>query len=37
LGLFLTKKILDVYGWKIQETGTPNEGAYFVITVPKKV
>ena len=36
LGLFLTKKILDVYGWKIQETGTPNKGACFVITIPKK-
>ena len=37
LGLFLTKKILDVYGWRIQETGSPAEGACFVITIPKSM
>ena len=34
-GLFLTKKMIDVYGWKIEENGTPNEGAKFTITIPK--
>ncbi|MCW4030398.1 MAG: PAS domain-containing sensor histidine kinase [Candidatus Bathyarchaeota archaeon] len=35
-GLFLISKMIDVYGWKIQETGLPNQGAKFVITIPKK-
>ena len=34
-GLFLTKKMMDVYGWQIQENGTPGEGAKFTITIPK--
>jgi signal transduction histidine kinase len=34
-GLFLSKKMMDVYGWTIQETGEPSKGAKFVITVPK--
>ena len=34
-GLFLIKKMIDVYGWRIQEEGTPGEGARFVITIPK--
>ena len=34
-GLFLTKKMIEVYGWKIEENGTPNEGAKFTITIPK--
>ncbi len=34
-GLFLIRKMMDVYGWEIQETGEPGEGAKFVITVPK--
>lgn len=34
-GLFLIKKMVEVYGWNIQEKGTPNEGARFVITIPK--
>jgi signal transduction histidine kinase len=34
-GLFLTKKMLDVYGWKIVEEGEPGKGAKFVITIPK--
>ncbi len=34
-GLFLSKKMMDVYGWNIQETGEPGKGAKFTITVPK--
>jgi len=34
-GLFLIKKMMDVYGWQIQEDGTPGEGAKFTITIPK--
>lgn len=34
-GLFLTKKMMDVYDWQIQESGTPGEGAKFIITIPK--
>jgi len=34
-GLFLTKKMMDVYGWQIEEKGTPGEGAKFIITIPK--
>ncbi len=34
-GLFLTKKMMDVYGWQIQENGTPGEEARFTITIPK--
>ena len=34
-GLFLTKKMIEVYGWKIQENGKPGEGAKFTITIPK--
>jgi len=34
-GLFLTKKMMDVYGWQIQENGTPGEGAKFNISIPK--
>jgi len=34
-GLFLTKKMIDVYGWKIEEDGIPNEGVKFIITIPK--
>jgi PAS domain S-box-containing protein len=35
-GLYLIKKIMDVYGWAIQETGEPGIGAKFTITIPKK-
>jgi len=35
LGLFLIKKMMDVYGWKIEENGEPRKGAKFVITIPK--
>ncbi len=34
-GLFLTKKMMDVYGWAIEENGKPGEGVRFSITVPK--
>ena len=34
-GLFLIRKMMDVYGWQIQETGEPGEGAKFTITIPK--
>ena len=34
-GLFLTKKMMDVYGWKIKENGESGTGAKFTITIPK--
>ncbi len=34
LGLFLSKKILDVYGWRIHEIGIPSVGVHFKITIP---
>jgi PAS domain S-box-containing protein len=36
LGLYMVKRILDVYGWTIQETGTPDNGARFTIVIPNK-
>ncbi len=33
--LFLSKRMIELYGWQIQETGEPETGARFVITVPK--
>ena len=33
-GLFLSKKMMEVYGWNIQEIGEPCKGAKFVITIP---
>ena len=35
-GLFLIRKMMDVYGWSIQETGEPGIGAKFIITIPEK-
>jgi signal transduction histidine kinase len=35
-GLNLTKKMIDVYGWEIEENGEAGKGAKFVITIPKK-
>jgi signal transduction histidine kinase len=35
LGLYLVKKMMDVYGWKIEETGEPGIGAKFTITIPR--
>jgi PAS domain S-box-containing protein len=34
LGLYLIKKMMDVYGWTITEEGEPGKGAKFVIRVP---
>jgi signal transduction histidine kinase len=34
-GLFLTKKMMEVYGWTITEEGEPGKGAKFVIAIPK--
>jgi signal transduction histidine kinase len=34
-GLYLISKIVEVYGWTIQENGTPGQGAQFTITIPK--
>jgi PAS domain S-box-containing protein len=34
-GLFLTKRMMDVYGWIIKENGEPGSGAKFTITIPK--
>jgi len=33
-GLYLIKKLCEVYGWSIAENGKPNEGARFVISIP---
>jgi PAS domain S-box-containing protein len=35
-GLYLIKKIVEVYGWTIQETGTPGKGARFTMVIPEK-
>jgi signal transduction histidine kinase len=35
LGLYMIKKMCNVYGWTIQETGTLGKGAQFTMTVPK--
>jgi PAS domain S-box-containing protein len=35
LGLYLTKKTLDAYGWQIKETGKHMQDAKFEITIPK--
>jgi PAS domain S-box-containing protein len=34
-GLYLVKKMMDVYGWTIKETGEPGKGALFSLTIPK--
>jgi signal transduction histidine kinase len=33
--LYLVRKIIEEYSWSIKETGTPEEGARFEITIPK--
>jgi len=33
--LFLIKKMMSIYGWGIEESGVPGEGARFVMTIPK--
>jgi PAS domain S-box-containing protein len=35
-GLNLTKRMIEVYGWTINEVGIPGEDAVFEITIPKK-
>jgi signal transduction histidine kinase len=35
LGLFLIKKMADVYGWTITEEGKPGKGAKFTIIIPR--
>jgi signal transduction histidine kinase len=35
LGLYMIKKMCNVYGWTIQETGKPGKGAQFTMTVLK--
>jgi signal transduction histidine kinase len=35
-GLYMIKKMCNVYGWTIQETGKQGNGAQFTITIPKK-
>jgi PAS domain S-box-containing protein len=34
-GLFMIKRICEVYGWTIRETGKQGKGAQFTITAPK--
>jgi PAS domain S-box-containing protein len=34
-GLFLISKLMEVYGWTIQETGEPGTGVRFIMTLPK--
>jgi len=35
-GLFLSKKMVEFYGWTITEEGKPDKGAKFIITIPTK-
>jgi PAS domain S-box-containing protein len=35
-GLYLVRRMMDVYGWTIQETGTPDNGVCFTIMMPEK-
>jgi PAS domain S-box-containing protein len=34
-GLYLIRKMTEVYGWTIRETGKEGQGAQFTITIPK--
>ncbi|MGA9387713.1 MAG: HAMP domain-containing sensor histidine kinase, partial [Candidatus Bathyarchaeia archaeon] len=34
-GLFMIKRICEVYGWTIDETGVPGKGAQFTMDIPK--
>ncbi len=36
-GLFLSKKMIEVYGWTITEKGEPGKGAKFVILIPTPI
>ena len=35
-GLFLIKKMIEVYGWTISEEGEPGKGAKFILTIPNR-
>jgi signal transduction histidine kinase len=35
-GLFMIKRICEVYGWMIRETGKPGKGAQFTMTIPRR-
>jgi PAS domain S-box-containing protein len=35
-GLYLIRKMMEVYGWTIHETGESGKGAQFTITIPRK-
>ena len=34
-GFFMIKKLCEVYGWMIEETGKQGEGVQFIITIPR--
>ena len=34
-GLYLAKKLCEIYGWRIEETGQYGKGAQFTISIPK--
>ena len=34
-GLYLIRRMMEVYGWVIQENGEPDQGAKFTITIPR--
>ncbi len=34
-GLYLIRKMCEVYGWTIEETGKHGKGAQFTITIPR--
>ena len=34
-GLYLIRKMCEVYGWSAKETGKHGKGAQFTITIPK--
>jgi len=34
-GLYVIRKICEVYGWSIKETGEYGKGAQFIITIPR--
>jgi PAS domain S-box-containing protein len=34
-GLYLIRRMIEVYGWDIQENGEPDKGAKFTITIPR--
>jgi signal transduction histidine kinase len=34
-GLYLIRRMMEVYGWAISETGVPGKGAKFTISIPK--